>query len=71
MRSMWCPCGGCIAGARSVTDLLATLQELEHLGWEVSRIAQDLLHFDLVEVAASGEGDARDKAGFLGTPSMN
>jgi len=30
-RLMWCWCGGWIAG-RSVTDLLATLQELGHLG---------------------------------------
>ena len=29
---MSCWCGGWIAGAESVTDLLATLQELEHLG---------------------------------------
>jgi putative DNA-invertase from lambdoid prophage Rac len=31
-RSMLCWCGGWTAGGRSVTDLLATLQELEHLG---------------------------------------
>ena len=30
-KSMWCWCGGW-TGGRSVTDLLATLQELEHLG---------------------------------------
>ncbi len=29
---MWCWSGGWIDGGRSVTDLLATLQELEHLG---------------------------------------
>ena len=29
---MSCWCGGLTAGAGSVTDLLATLQELEHLG---------------------------------------
>ena len=29
---MWCWCGDSIAGADRVTDLLATLQELEHLG---------------------------------------
>ena len=29
---MWCWSGGWTAGGRSVTDLLATLQELEHLG---------------------------------------
>jgi putative DNA-invertase from lambdoid prophage Rac len=29
---MWCWSGGWTAGAASVTDLLATLQELEHLG---------------------------------------
>ncbi|HKM85046.1 MAG TPA: protease pro-enzyme activation domain-containing protein [Terriglobales bacterium] len=31
-RSTPCWCGGWIAGGRSVTDLLSTLQELEHLG---------------------------------------
>jgi hypothetical protein len=30
--NMWCWRGASIAGGRSVTDLLATLQELEHLG---------------------------------------
>jgi putative DNA-invertase from lambdoid prophage Rac len=31
-RSMWCWCGVWTGWGRSVTDLLATLQELEHLG---------------------------------------
>ena len=31
-RSTWCWCGGLDRWGRSVTDLLATLQELEHLG---------------------------------------
>ena len=32
VRSTWCWCCGWIVGGRSVADLLATLQELDHLG---------------------------------------